>query len=359
MSLQREKRSGRATGVKDGSAGVGLAVLAAVVLVALAAAWLWLRAPDEIGSTGPRSSLPAPGASDRPADLASADAGRAPREGIAIGVDARLPEDRNRFRGRGRIRGELTLDGVEMPERWALVLEPSPTLVGAEGAARRRIEFEQGETRFEADDLPLGGYRLHADMAALNSSRVDTLLARGSSDVFVTLRIARAGLVDGFVFDHAGRPAEGLEVTLESARTRARTTVKVDATGAFLLSGVVDGEYQIHFGVPDSPLVPPGNLKFRAPTLRWRETRLPPTGAARIEVRDARGAAILDAEIVGSGLPKGVLRGRTDADGALLARFLLPARYEVRAIAPDGRAGRASFEVGVEPDVVSVNLIVE
>lgn len=341
MSVEREKRSGRTAGVKDGSAGVALAALAALVLAVLIGAWFWLRAPAPV--QGRAEPLPA---AERPASVP------APVEPIAGRTDAaaasaaeRRTEDPDRFRGRGRIRGELALDGVEMPQRWTLVLEPHPTLVGAESAARRRVEYEHGERSFEAGDLPLGGYRVYAEIAGLNSTSASVPLVRGSSDVYVTLRIARAGIVDGFVFDDAGAPAEGLVVTIESVRTRARTTAEVDATGAFVLRDVVDGEYHIDFGPVERPLVPRGQFTFKAPTLRWRETRLPPTGSARISVVDARGLRILDADVQGSGSPQGVVRGKTGGDGELRARWLWPARYEIRATAPDGRAGRATAEV--------------
>lgn len=349
MSVEREKRSGRTVGVKDGSAGVALAVLLALVLGALVGAWFWLRAPAPARDRA--EPLPAAARSaPAPAPL-EPNPGRT--DAAAPSAPARPVEDPDRFRGRGRIRGELALDGVEMPERWTLVLEPHPTLVGAESAARRRVEYVHGERSFEAGDLPLGGYRVYAEIAGLNSTSASVPLVRGSSDVYVTLRIARAGIVDGFVFDDAGAPAEGLVVTIESVRTRARTSAEVDATGAFVLRDVVDGDYHIDFGPVERPLVPRGQFTFKAPTLRWRETRLLPTGSARIAVVDARGIRIQDAEVQGSGSPQGVVRGRTGGDGELRARWLWPARYEIRATAPDGRAGRASAEIraGANADV--------
>lgn len=358
MRSGREKRSRTTLAVKPGSARWGLAALVVVVGAALLGAWIWMRAPAPAGSTGPHgSSDPAPAVRADANPAASAEPvvrTSAPRE-----RDAKPKDDPDRFRGRGRIRGEVVPDGLAMPQRWTLVLEPHPTLVGAEHAERRRVAYENGETRFDCPDLPLGGYRVYAEAAALNSTRVPALLARGSSDVHVTLRLAPAGLVDGFVFDHAGRPAEGLRVTLESRRTRERAVAEVDAAGTFVLRDVVDGEYQIFFGAPERPFVPPGDLVFKAPTLRWPETRLPPTGAAAVTVRDARGAHILDAEIVGSGTPQGVVRGRTGADGVLLERFLWPARYEIRASSPDGRSGRTTVEVTADARVANATIVVE
>ncbi|MCY2960141.1 MAG: carboxypeptidase-like regulatory domain-containing protein [Planctomycetota bacterium] len=358
MSSEHEKRSGGRPGVKHGAAGVALIVLVVLVIGLLLATWLWTRGSDSSGSTGP--SVPAgPSVVERPSGTESAPAPTPSREQVAPVRDTLGKDDPDRFRGRGRIRGDLVAEGVEMPQRWTLVLEPHPTLVGAEHAARRRIEYEHGETRFEASDLTLGGYRVLAEAPGLNSTSAAALLVRGSTDVHVTLRLVRAGLVDGFVFDSAGRPAEGIAVTIESRRTRARSAVEVDATGMFVARDVVDGEYQIFFGAPERPLVPPGDFTFRAPTLRWRETRLPPTGTALVQVRDARGSTILDANVEGSGSPQGVVRGRTGADGELLARFLWPARYEIRATAPDGRAGRATANVTADAAIVNVVIVVE
>lgn len=352
MSVQREKRSGRATGVKHGSAGLGLLLLAAVAIAALVGAWLLLRTPAEPGSAGPPAPDATTSAAPR-ADTATPDPDASARAGVEPDAPARPREDPRRFEGRGSIRGELLLGDLAPPARWTLVLEPHPTLVGAEKAERRRVEYARGETKFRVDDLALGGYRVSAEVPSLNAASAPALLVRGQPDAHVTLRLARAGFVDGFAYDASGAAAEGLVVTLENARTRARTTTEVDATGMYVLRDVVDGDYAITFGPAESPLVPRGELAFKAPSLRWKETRLPPTGSARVRVVDDDGATIVDAEIAGTTSARGVLAGRTGGDGALTARHLVPGGYTVHAKSPDGRMGHATVEVraGVRVDV--------
>ncbi|MBL8863320.1 MAG: carboxypeptidase regulatory-like domain-containing protein [Planctomycetes bacterium] len=314
-----------------------LILLAALLALGLAAAWLSLGP-----ATSGESAEPLPRALRAPTPTETLAGPPATR---TLPSEAQVPlDDPRRFAGRGRIRGELVLDGVAPPPRWTLVLEPDPTLVGAERAERRRLAFE-GSLEFEAGDLPLGGYRASAEAPALNSSRVSVLLVRGSSDVFVSLRLSPAGLVDGFVLTHAGAPAEDLAVTIENAASRARAETRVDAAGLFLFEGVVDGDYTIAFGDPEAPLLARGTFTFRAPTLRWRETHLPPAGAALLRVVDAAGLAVAGAEILGSSTPRGALRGRTEPDGVLVARHLLPGRYALSATAPDGRSGGGALVV--------------
>lgn len=356
MHAEREKRSGGRRAVKHladrrGASGVGLAVALALVAVALVAAWMWTRDARPAGSAGPLE-ISAGSAAGAPAADPVPDAAHARSTAGAPPV-AKNDHDPDRFRGRGRIRGEVVKTGVALPERWSLVLEPHPSLVGSEAAERRRVEFEHGESSFDVGDLPLGGYRVRAVAAGLNCVPASVLLVRGSADVFVTLRLAASGLVDGFVLDDAGAPAEGVLVTIEDQATHDTGSTLSDAGGGFLLLGVVDGEYTIRFGDPESPLVPPSAFTFRAPSLRWRETRLPPTGSALVSVRDAEGTAVADAEVLGSASPRGVLRGRADADGVLEVRWLIPGRYALTANAPDRRTGRAlvAVEAGKRAEV--------
>lgn len=321
-----------------------MAALTLCAAIAVGAAWLWTR-----GDSSPSESI-GPQTAPRPAEIAheTGAADESARTNVTESAPHPPVADPLRFRGRGRIRGELRGQGFDVPERWTLILEPHPTLIGSEYAEVRRIEFLKGETRFDVQDLPLGGYRVRAEALGLNSSRASAPLARGASDAQVTLYLSRAGIVDGFVFDHEGRAAEGLAVRIENTRTHDVDQVDVDATGMFLARDIVDGEYTIAFGSREAPLVAPQGFTFRAPSMRWPETRLPPSGSARIRVVDTNGVPMLDAEVLGSASPVGVVRGRTGGDGAVIARYLHLGRYEITATAPDGRTGRANFEVGVE-----------
>jgi len=344
MRIGRERRRGNVARVKRGGAVGTLVAVLAIAAGVLILAWVLGRGPAT--GAGPASSGPVePAASaPRPATPAEAPPQRERAE-VTQAQPPRTPSDSTRFEGRGRIRGAVVYAGPPPASEWTLVLEPSPTLVGADHAESRRVVKEAGDHAFDERDLPLGGYRVTAEMPGLNSSAESVLLVRGSSDVHVTLRLAPSGLVDGFVFDPNGKPAQGLTVTIEDRRTRARSTTTVDATGMFVVRDVIDGEHQIFFGAPTRPLVPVGTFTFRAPTLRWPEVRLPVTGNLRVAVRDASGAAISEALVTGSGTPQGFVVGTAGGDGLLTSAWLWPARYRLKAQAPDGRRGEADVVV--------------
>jgi hypothetical protein len=342
---EAQSRQAAAASVKRGGTALGIAVAVALGLLVLALAW---------ALAGRRWRADA-GEPLIPAGRASAAAEREPGlDAPARGREASGPNaapaaaDPARFRGRGRIRGELLAEGVELPRRWTLVLEPHPWLVGGERAASRRVALPDGARTFDVSDLPLGGYRVRAEAEGLNSSEEAALLVRGSADVFVSLVLRPAGLIDGFVLDSGGMPAQGLEVVLEHLATRARRAETVDGAGQYVFRDVVDGEYRLLFGATERPFEQSGDIRFRAPTLRWREVRLPPTGALRLTVRDERGTLIPDAAVSGFGTPQGVARGTTGPDGVAEIRWLWPARYHLGVQAPDGRSGQA--QVVVQPD---------
>jgi len=251
-----------------------------------------------------------------------------------------------RFEGRGVIRGEVVAQGgAAMPERWTLLLEPNPWLEGREKAESRRIEFEHGETTFRAEDLPMGGYLVRALANGLNDLPASVLLVRGSADQFVSLALRPSGFLDGSVLDAAGRPAEGLDVTLDSIATRSRATVTTDAAGGFLFRDVLDGEYELLFGRADSPLLPAERLVFKAPSLRFPTRTLPATGTLKLNVRDLQLRPQPRARISGSTSTGNSVDVFADHLGRATVRHALPGRYLLDATSEDGLEGHASFEL--------------
>jgi hypothetical protein len=263
------------------------------------------------------------------------------------------------YAGRGRVRGELVVaPGISFPAAWTLVLEPHPYMVGSEHAISKRVEFESGERTFEVDDLPLGGYRVRAEVTGVNSTESAVLLVKGSSDPFVTLELRPAGLIDGRVFAADGAPADGLEVVLEPKVTQVRARATVGPDGAFVFHGVVDGEYRLWFGAPEAPLFPPADIAFSAPTLRIPDRTLPPTGAIAITTVDERGSFLGGVEVTGSGAPKGALRVTTGTDGRTVARWLMPGTYRLDARSPDGRRAKSTIAVAAgEPVVLTIRIL--
>jgi hypothetical protein len=296
-----------------------------------------LRSPDPAGT---QSRTPA---HDAPLSVPQADSAARTSEGASTPSRA---ADAERFAGRGRIRGEIHPGpGVTLPAEWTLVIEPHDSLLGSEHAVTKRIDLAKGERAFDSGEVPLAGYRVRAEAKGLNSTEAGVILDRVSHDVFVTLELKRAGLIDGRVFAADGSPADGLELVLQpkSSPVRRRTTVGPDAT--FVFRDVVDGEYSLFVGPPEAPLFPPADIAFQAPTLRRPDLTLPPTGTIAITTLDDRGLAVGDVEVTGSGAPRGTLRVTTGASGRAQVRWLLPGKYHLEARSADGRRAMATIEV--------------
>jgi hypothetical protein len=256
------------------------------------------------------------------------------------------------FEGRGVIRGKVVAQGgAAMPERWTLLLEPHPWLEGSEKAERRRIEFERGETTFRADDLPMGGYLVRAVAGGLNDLPASVLLVRGSADQFVTVALRPGGFLEGSLLDAAGRPAEGLDVTLDSIETRARATVTTDAAGGFLFRDVQDGEYEIRFGRADSPLLPVERVAFKAPSLRFPPRTLPATGTVKIKVIDLQLRPQPRARISGSNADGNSVDVFADHLGRATIRHMLPGRYVLDLSSEDGLEGHATFDLAADQEL--------
>lgn len=322
-------------------------LLLAVALAACAIAAFAFFLSSEPPSTAtvavpPESSRPPP-SSPVAVDLSSR-----PEEDPAVRREPKeaAADAKRRFDGRGVVRGEvLVRDGARMPERWTLFVEPHPWLEGHERAASKRVDFEHGETRFEVPDLPLGGYLVRAEGGAENCVPASVLLVRGSPDQFVTLLLLPSGFIDGGVLDSAGRPAEGLDVTLESVETRQRSTITTDAAGTFLFRDVLDGEYLLTFGRVDSPLIPAQSIAFKAPSLRFPTRTLPPSGSLKVNVIDMSLRAKPRVHVTGSSPGSGAIDTFSDDGGVARARYLPPGRYRIDARSEEGLAASASIDI--------------
>jgi len=272
-------------------------------------------------------------------------AGATPARTPQIGTDSLpppAPPARVRATSGGVIRGELLSGGgAALPERWTLHVGPHPWLAGHDRAADRRIEFEHGETTFEVRDLPLGGYLVEAIAPGQNCLPGNVMLVHGSEDQFVTIQLSPAGFIDGGVLDSGGRPADGLEVTLESAATGERATQTTDAAGNFVFRSVRDGEYRMLFGRPDSPLLPPQSLVFQAPSMRFPTRTLPPLATLDVTVFDADLRPVAGARISGSAAGGGAVDTSTNASGSARLGFLPPGTYRIDARTELGLRGSA------------------
>ena len=318
---------------------IALALAAAATILALV---LFLR--EDVPAESPSGSPPAPDAPARAAPIPLDAAGAPDRE-----PPAQAGEDRTKYAGSGIIRGEvLVRDGASVPQEWSLILRPHPWLQGKEHAASRRIDFTQGEATFAVEDLPLGGYLVEARARGLNCLPGNVLLVRGSADQFVSLQLSPGGSIDGGVLDAAGRPAEGLDVTLESLETGERRTVSTDAAGMFLFHDVLDGTYHLVFGRPDSPLLPPETLAFQAPSMRFPTRTLPNSASLTVRVVDVALRPLTGARISGTAPMGSAVDTTSDDRGVARARWLLPGRYRI-----DGRSAEGLLEGSVAFDLAA------
>lgn len=249
--------------------------------------------------------------------------------------------------GEGIIRGHIGVNpGEVFPREWDLILEPHPYLQGRERAETRRVPMRGGEHDFRLEHVKLGGYRVRAEAAALNSSSADVLLVQGSSDQCVELRFSPAGWLDGSVVDSQGRPAEGVHVTLVESTTRARLETDSNGAGAWEFRALLDGDYEISFGAAGRELVRGGSLAFRAPRLTYPPQTLPPTASLRVEVLDRLGRPALHARITGFGQSSGGFDLRTDERGVALVRWLVPGVWRVTASEEsEGLSARGEIEL--------------
>jgi hypothetical protein len=344
-SSERSKRRGAA------STGLFLALLVAAALVFAVYAWL-TPAKQPVARENARVTAGAQ-TSNHATPLAEVER-EAPRQPTSMdpAPQALRPDA---YEGRGRISGEvLVATGVTFPARWTLVIEPHPNLKGAEHAITKRVEFERGETTFDVPDLPLAGYRVRAEAEGLNCVHGAVNLVKGSEAVFVTLEFRPSGYIDGRVLASDGTPAEGVSVVLETKATGVRRTLTTDANGQYVFKDVLDGAYTIFFGPPETPLVPPGEILFTAPSLRFKECTLPPLGALVVEARTESGSPLSDAEVSGFGALGGALRARTDFRGLVRVAWLQPGEYRLEAVFHDGRRGRASVTVAPHADAAVI-----
>lgn len=326
-------------------------VVAAALLVT--GAFMWLTPARETrelekGGSGAGTN---PVVHDQPLAVIERDAPRLPTP-----MDGPPPAlGPQRFEGRGRIHGEvLAADKVVFPTEWTLLVEPSATLIGAEHAVTKRLEFRAGERAFDVGDLPLGGYQVRALTPNLNCAPVDMLLVKGSEVVFATLLFKPSGFIEGQVSSASGAPADGVLLLLENVATKLRRTLAADANGRFVFHDVLDGAYKLYVGSAEAPLVKPGDIEFRAPSLRFKDITLPPTGTLIIETRSENGATLSDVEVSGFGTQGGSFRSKTDFLGLARVAWLPPGEYRVEGRSEDERRGRVTLAVEADAESTAI-----
>ncbi|MBI5435088.1 MAG: carboxypeptidase regulatory-like domain-containing protein [Planctomycetes bacterium] len=229
-----------------------------------------------------------------------------------------------RFDGVGRVRGSLRTDppNLPLPERWTIVLEPSRSLVTSERVERRELVCG-ADGSFVFENVPLGGYDLSVDAGDLDCPARPLLLAKPESqDVFLVIVARLAGELVGRVLDAEGLGAEGLAVTLVSARDGRTLETRVGPGGEYRFERVHDGDWRLCAGPATNPLLAPRDVSFRGPRLTAPDFQLPPCGELAVLVQDDRGQPLEGVTISGYGKNGGAAREQTDANGSVRLRWL-------------------------------------
>lgn len=325
----------------------------------LGLAWLWIgmgaRPPGR--ELAPSAADPTPVASP-PAELIPAAAPRA-ESAAPDANDAELEPfvaaraDASAFEGRrGSLRGHVEVEGEDpFPRVWRLVVRPSTTLPERERAITRTLVFEAGQRDFVVADLPLGGYDLFAEAEAFNGQVLPVLLEPGAEHPFVNLRMVPAGTLEGFVQDAHERPAEGIPMTLFAVADNHAREALTDASGLYRFEKLPDGAYELLVGRASAPLVPERQpVRFLAPHLTFPDITLPALGEIQLRVVDSLARPLEGVEVRGSGTNGGVIEGKTDFDGRLVARHLPAGHFRMRIRHP---AFEEQYERRFAVDVVA------
>jgi len=256
--------------------------------------------------------------------------------------------DPRRFDGPpGTVRVHVEVNGTDpFPQEWRLVIEPSRTSVGAEHAVRRVIEIDDGRQDVEVTDLPLAGYDVRAEAEGMNGYPVGILLERGpASEAGVNLHLIPAGHLEGFLADETGNPVDELLLTLESLPTGHKQTATSDLAGRFLFPEVLEGQYRLHYGHPNSPVLKAKLLRVPASGMSLPPVTLPVLCGVHVLVLGEDGLGVEGAQVLGTGTEGGHIEGKTDVYGLLMVRHLPAGRYRIRAEHADHGSRRATFDL--------------
>jgi hypothetical protein len=246
------------------------------------------------------------------------------------------------------VRPELR-DGGAVAARWSLDVEWTD-----EHGKRRELRAIACEgPEHTQSGVSAVAYRVRAYTETLGSRWARAVAARAGAAP-VKLVLEPASRVEGEVVDSAGTSAAGVEVHLISIQTRQATTATSDANGAFVLTGVVDGEYHVRAGQLDNPLVRPPDLAVKGGRMRIDRIVLPQLFELALRVVDPYGQRLMGASVNGFSQEGGAFALETDGDGAARATQLPAGRYRVFASHTD--FGRTNQHVEVP---VSGNAVVE
>ena len=124
-------------------------------------------------------------------------------------------------------------------------------------------------------------------------------------------------------------------MTLFAVEGGARREALSDVFGVYAFEKLPDGAYELLVGKVTAPLMPEHHpVRFQAPHLTFPDLTLPVLGELHVRVVDSLERPLEGVEVTGSGTNGGVLAGKTDYDGRLVARHLPAGRFRLRLSHP-------------------------
>jgi len=328
--LSSPPRNPRSSGARP-----GLVLPLGLALAAGGLVWLWraIGGREELlPAAPPPASTPSPASSGAPEEPAALELLRDPLPDDTAGTaDVLLPEATLVLRARA------APEGVFVPELTAR-LTSDAGVVAAEGALAPGAELVLA--------VPSGTYALGAESAARDwGARARRLeLGAGERRVLELVPLRRLTLA-GEVLDAAGRPVNGLPLTLfrdAVAETRASTGA---VAGDFAFRGVLEGPVELVLGDPAGPIA--RTAQELGPDTPRLTLEVPELFEVEFAVVDQVGSPVVGARIEGQGSGGGRVAAESDAEGRAQAGFLPAGDY--RLFATHASAGRGNRIVEIGP----------
>ena len=326
---------------------MSLAVALLGIAAVLVLTWVGMtRERRELGGSSPASPRAVP---EEPAvgEAGGPRAVQAPPD--AERASASAPGDALPAADLALLRGSLESDVPgPSPASWRLEVRRAD---GGAGEVPPMVQaFEGGVQRFELR-LPHGDWEVRALAPGLATRRGRARLDAQRTEARVELRFQATGALHGAVIDGRGQPCEGVQVAVRG-RDGALERGQTDATGSFVLEGLVAGEYDLLVGGIERPALAPQRASLHGPQAFLAPVVLAEAGAVRVRAIDGRGRPLAGVRVWGHGENGGELGGHTDADGRLVVAHLPRGPWSLEAEL-EGRRAKRKFlvETGTRAEV--------
>lgn len=219
------------------------------------------------------------------------------------------------------------------------------------------------EPRFRFEDVPYGNYRLTITAPECVEQSLLLTVSAEQRDQFLAIPLTPAASIVGTVKDELGKPIAQIPVAAifysdAPGRSQVPYLATTDENGAFRITGLRDGEWQVFVGSGQHPLsdVKILGISREAPEA-WADFIVPRMGSATVKVHFLDGAEVAKEDWKSMKI-QAVLQGGERgfnqslplrADGSI--RFPALPNGEYHFIAFGGRYRRVMRQASVAPDV--------